>query len=201
MGPDGKAKTLGFDDDGAGGTNARLVLTVERTGPVGVFVSTALPGGMGRYRVGLLRGEFPRRAETGSAGQASASPRPSREGAPEGGARPAAGADRWVTIDRSFDRTIRWDPQSLVRTREGRIRVWKVIDFAEPQELEGVRFESVKLQLEVDCRGRRNRMLSAVQYARGTTVGSHSEKKPSWDDWVPESIGETLGLAVCAARP
>ncbi len=193
VGPDGKATTLGFDDDSGGGTNARLVLTAERTGPVGVFVSSAVPGGLGRYRVGLLTGEFPRRGRTESAGSAgSAGPSTTR---------PAEASDRWVTLDRSFDRTVRWDTQSLMRTREGRLRVWKMIDFAEPQELDGLRFESVKLQLEVDCRGRRNRMLTVVQYSRGTSVGSHSEPKPSWDDWVPESLGEELGLAVCARLP
>jgi hypothetical protein len=76
---DGSLENNQTDDDGGGGTDARVTYTADRDGPVTIRVNTLSAGETGGYTLEL---------ETGGA---APSPSPSDENAPDGGGGPATG--------------------------------------------------------------------------------------------------------------
>lgn len=164
---------LGEDDDGGIGTDSRLTVTVPADGEYWVAVS-AYDEAPGAYALAVR--------EAGSAGA--------------GGAE--ALDDRWVpageteTFERFVDRT-RITPQGT-----GVYRVWVRSLYAQPYTDEyGDTYDNVLSRMDYDCTRRRWRAVQIIQYLGSDVVWRSDDDVGDWEEWVPESVGETTGETAC----
>ena len=174
--PDGTTESLGFDDDGAGDTNSRLVFRAKRNGPAGVVVSSSTPGELGAYAVVVARGEVPLK---GPAEQKQS---------------------RWERVARADDRELSLDRTSLQRLDGGRVRCWQRTDYTEWQHnRDGEQYNSNVALVEHDCTRKRSRFLRVHYYSDKAVIDSYeADGEAEWNPWVPESVGEGMGSAACA---
>jgi serine protease Do len=168
---------VGEDDDGGLGTNARLSVTAPEDGEYWIAVSSydEEPGG---YELAVRESD----ARAGGG----------REGDDE------ELDDRWVPageaegFERFVDRT-RVAPQGT-----GVYRVWVRSIYAEPYTDEyGDTYDNVLARMDYDCARRRWRAVQLIQYLGGELVWTSDEETGAWEDWVPESVGETTGETAC----
>lgn len=180
---------LGEDDDGGLGTDARLTVTVPVDGEYWIAVS-AYDEEPGAYDLAVR--------EAGGGGGSG--------GGTSGGASSGAGSagdaealdERWVpageteTFDRFVDRT-RITPQDA-----GVYRVWIRSIYREPYTDEyGDTYDNVLARMDYDCTRRRWRGVQIIQYLGNDVVWTSNGQPDDWDEWVPESVGETTGETVC----
>ncbi|HEX6037011.1 surface-adhesin E family protein [Longimicrobium sp.] len=167
---------LGEDDDGGLGTDSRLTVTAPADGEYWIAVS-AYDEEPGAYELAV------RDAGAGAGG--STGDRAELD-------------DRWIaageteTFERFVDRT-RITPQG-----NGVYRVWVRSIYADPYTDEyGDTYDNVLSRMDYDCTRRRWRAVQVIQYL-GTDVVWRSDDEPGdWDEWVPESVGETTGETAC----
>jgi len=167
---------LGEDDDGGVGTNSRLTVTAPADGEYWIAVS-AYDEDPGEYELAL------REAEDGPAADAG----------------PAAElGDRWVPAGdaSSFERYL--DRTRVTSLGRGIYRVWVRSVYAEPYTDDyGDTYDNVLSQMDYDCTRRRWRAVQVIQYLGQNLVWRSDTEPGVWEDWVPDSVGETTGETVC----
>jgi S1-C subfamily serine protease len=168
---------LGEDDDGGIGTNSRLSVTAPADGEYWIAVSAydEEPGG---YELSVRESE----ASSG-----------------EGGV--AAGIeleDRWVPAGDADDFERFVDATRITPQGRGVYRVWARSVYAEPYTDDyGDTYDTVVSLMDYDCTGRRWRSVQIIQYMGDRVVWTSPTEPGEWENWVPESVGETTGETAC----
>lgn len=78
-------------------------------------------------------------------------------------------------------------------------RLWFLADYKFPQNMDGLKFRSVKYLYEIDCANEYTRLVSSVAYAGGAGMDNVVANYNYHDDWqsIPDSqAGNVLG-GVC----
>ncbi|MCP3140757.1 S1C family serine protease [Pyxidicoccus xibeiensis] len=173
VGSDGEPESIGHDDDGAGGTDPRLVIRLKRTGIFGLMVSSVRAGEVGAYRIGIFKGDvsLPKNDE-------------SKE------------QSRWVAVARGAGFTVLLDKTTIRKLSSARRQAWEWTVYTGWQSGVGGRYNSVKALNEYDCPGRATRYVSIAHYADDEVVNSNAYAN-KWLPWTPGSVGEMAGEAVC----
>lgn len=162
---------LGFDDDGGVGTNARLTVTLPRTGVFTVMASSYESGETGAYEIRVAADA----------------------------AVPAGEPSRWAYVGSSGASDVFVDRES-VRPQSGALhRAWIRRSYLRPYtDHLGYTYDREVAQYEYDCSMRRSRLVSLSQYLGERHVFSLPEDRGrTWVRWTPDSIGEGTGLTVC----
>ena len=177
-----EVKLVGQDDDSGGGTNSRLVITIPQDGQYLIGVSSAEPEELGRYTISLTAG--------GS--RQAATPTPS----------PSAGesTERWIRAGTAPTFTDDIDQTRIVPQGGGVYRAWIRRTYNSPQTIsDGLRYDVRIEQKDYNCLRRQTRIISTHVYLGSEVVYTDpSSSAPGpWRDWVPDSVGETIGNTVC----
>ena len=113
-------------------------------------------------------------------------------------ATPAVAADWvWVDIDNDNNTTF-GDADSRTDNR-----AWFETRFAKPRKYgDGKFFNTIKGLAEMDCRGKRRRILVATMYSKsGNPIGSETPSYAEWHYVVPGTVGEGTYKFVCNRYP
>ena len=114
-------------------------------------------------------------------------------------ATPAVAAD-WVLVGKDINEafTIFGDADS--RTDD---RAWFETRFAEPQKIvDGKFFNTTKTLREMDCSGKRFRMLTVTAYSKsGNFIGSETPSYAEWSYVIPGTSGELMYKFICNHDP
>lgn len=110
-------------------------------------------------------------------------------------ATPAVAAD-WVLVDSNTatfgDADSRTDNSAWFETR-----------FAKPQKIgNGKFFNTVRALQEMDCSGKRRRILTITWYSKsGNSIGSNTRSYAEWHYVIPGTLGERMYEFVCNRYP
>lgn len=113
-------------------------------------------------------------------------------------ATPAVAAD-WVLVDIDNDNNTTFgDADSRTDNR-----AWFETRFAKPQKIgDGKFFNTTKTLREMDCSGKRFRMLTVTAYSKsGNPIGSDTRSYAEWDYVIPGTVGESMYKFVCNRYP
>ena len=113
-------------------------------------------------------------------------------------ATPAVAAD-WVLVDIANDNNTTFgDADSRTDNR-----AWFEHRYAKPQKIgDGKFFNTTKTLREMDCSGKRFRMLTVTAYSKsGNPIGSDTRSYAEWDYVIPGTVGESMYKFVCNRYP
>ena len=113
-------------------------------------------------------------------------------------ATPAVAAD-WVLVDIDNDNNTTFgDADSRTDNR-----AWFEHRYAKPQKIgDGKFFNTTKTLREMDCSGKRFRMLTVTAYSKsGNPIGSDTRSYAEWDYVIPGTLGESMYKFVCNRYP
>lgn len=113
-------------------------------------------------------------------------------------ATPAVAAD-WVLVDIDNDNNTTFgDADSRTDNRS-----WFEHRYAKPQKIgDGKFFNTTKTLREMDCSGKRFRMLTVTAYSKsGNPIGSDTRSYAEWDYVIPGTVGESMYKFVCNRYP
>lgn len=112
-------------------------------------------------------------------------------------ATPAVAAD-WVRVDINNDNTTFGDADSRTDNR-----AWFEHRYAKPQKIgDGKFFNTTKTLREMDCSGKRHRLLTVTAYSKsGNSIGSDTRSYAEWDYVIPGTVGENMYKFVCNRYP
>ncbi|MGN7012427.1 surface-adhesin E family protein [Neisseria sp. P0001.S009] len=113
-------------------------------------------------------------------------------------ATPAVAAD-WVLVDIDNDNNTTFgDADSRTDNR-----AWFEHRYAKPQKIgDGKFFNTTKTLREMDCSGKRFRMLTVTAYSKsGNPIGSDTRSYTEWDYVIPGTVGESMYKFVCNRYP
>ena len=113
-------------------------------------------------------------------------------------ATPAVAAD-WVLVDIDNDNNTTFgDADSRTDNR-----AWFEHRYAKPQKIgDGKFFNTTKTLREMDCSGKRFRMLTVTAYSKsGNSIGSETPSYAEWDYVIPGTLGESMYKFVCNHDP
>lgn len=114
-------------------------------------------------------------------------------------AMPAVAAD-WVLVDIDNDKVMFGDADS--RTDD---RAWFETMYAKPQKIsDGKFYNTMKTLREMDCSGKRNRILTVTAYSKsGNSISSYtpSYADAEWRYVIPGTLGEAQYKFVCNRYP
>ena len=113
-------------------------------------------------------------------------------------ATPAVAAD-WVLVDIDNDNNTTFgDADSRTDNR-----AWFEHRYAKPQKIgDGKFFNTTKTLREMDCSGKRFRMLTVTAYSKsGNPIGSDTRSYTEWDYVIPGTVGESMYKFVCNHDP
>ncbi|HFC6353502.1 MULTISPECIES: surface-adhesin E family protein [Neisseria] len=113
-------------------------------------------------------------------------------------ATPAVAADWvWLGID-SDNNTTFGDADSRTDNR-----AWFETRFAKPQKIgNGKFFNTVRALQEMDCSGKRRRILTITWYSKsGNPIGSNTRSYAEWNYVIPGTLGERMYEFVCNRYP
>lgn len=112
-------------------------------------------------------------------------------------ATPAVAAD-WVRVDINNDNTTFGDADSRTDNR-----AWFEHRYAKPQKIgDGKFFNTTKTLREMDCSGKRHRILTVTAYSKsGNSIGSDTRSYAEWDYVIPGTVGENMYKFVCNRYP
>lgn len=109
-------------------------------------------------------------------------------------------AEDWVLLGiNSNNTTIFGDADS--RTDNS---AWFETRYAKPKKMisNGKFYNIVKILGEVDCRGKRSRLVTAMAYSKsGKFIGSDTPSYAKWDYVIPGTVGESMYKFVCNRYP
>ena len=111
---------------------------------------------------------------------------------------PAVAAD-WVLVDIDNDNNTTFgDADSRTDNR-----AWFEHRYAKPQKIgDGKFFNTTKTLREMDCSGKRFRMLTVTAYSKsGNPIGSDTRSYAEWDYVIPGTVGESMYKFVCNRYP
>lgn len=107
---------------------------------------------------------------------------------------PAHAADWWYVTESSAGTVLFVDVESLQRNGD-LVTYWRQGINKDP--IKGVK--SYKLRSSEACSGKKTKVLSYVDYDEaGTVVESNTLRTPTFDDIVPDTVGESIAEFVCA---
>lgn len=168
---------LGEDDDGGIGTNSRLSITAPADGEYWIAVS-AYDEEPGDYELAV------RDAEGGSSSGAGESSVELDE--------------RWVPAGDADDFERFLDRSRITPQGQGVYRVWVRSVYSSPYTDDyGDTYDNVMSLMDYDCTRRRWRSVQIIQYLGERVVWTSDSEAGEWEDWVPESVGETTGETAC----
>lgn len=79
-----------------------------------------------------------------------------------------------------------------IRVDGNKRKVWQLMNFSTPQNLNGVEFSSIRIRGEFDCKEDKSRVLAVTsfpkQFAGGIPIQT-SEEANNWKDLAPSSTG------------
>lgn len=113
-------------------------------------------------------------------------------------ATPAVAAD-WVLVSIDSDNNTTFgDADSRTDNR-----AWFEIWYAKPQKIgDGKFYNTVKMLVEMDCRGKRLRNLTATVYSKsGKPIDSATRSYAEWNYVIPGTVGENEYKFVCNGYP
>ncbi len=113
-------------------------------------------------------------------------------------ATPAVAAD-WVWVDNDSNNNVTFgDADSRTDNR-----AWFEHRYAKPQKIgDGKFFNTTKTLREMDCSGKRFRMLTVTAYSKsGNPIGSDTRSYAEWDYVIPGTVGESMYKFVCNRYP
>ena len=112
-------------------------------------------------------------------------------------AMPAVAAD-WVLVDINNDNTTFGDADSRTDNR-----AWFEHRYAKPQKIgDGKFFNTTKTLREMDCSGKRHRLLTVTAYSKsGNSIGSYTPSYAEWRYVIPGTVGESMYEFVCNRYP
>lgn len=113
-------------------------------------------------------------------------------------ATPAVAAD-WVWLDIDSDNNTTFgDADSRTDNR-----AWFETRFAKPQKIgNGKFFNTVRALQEMDCSGKRRRILTITWYSKsGNPIGSNTRSYAEWNYVIPGTLGERMYEFVCNRYP
>ena len=113
-------------------------------------------------------------------------------------ATPAVAAD-WVLVDIDNDNNTTFgDADSRTDNR-----AWFEHRYAKPQKIgDGKFFNTTKTLREMDCSGKRFRMLTVTAYSKsGNPIGSDTRSYAEWSYVIPGTGGESVYKFVCNRYP
>lgn len=115
-----------------------------------------------------------------------------------GVATPAVAVD-WVRLDNDSDNNVTFGDAD---SRTGN-RAWFEHRYAKPQKIgDGKFFNTTKTLREMDCSGKRFRMLTVTAYSKsGNPIGSDTRSYAEWDYVIPGTVGERMYEFVCNRYP
>ena len=109
-------------------------------------------------------------------------------------------AEDWVlvSINSNWDYIIFGDADSRTDNR-----AWFETRFAEPQKIvDGKFINTTKTLREMDCSGKRFRMLTVTAYSKsGNFIGSETPSYAEWSYVIPGTAGESAYKFVCNRYP
>ena len=109
-------------------------------------------------------------------------------------------AEDWVlvSINSNWDYIIFGDADSRTNNR-----AWFETRFAEPQKIvDGKFFNTTKTLREMDCSGKRFRMLTVTAYSKsGNFIGSETPSYAEWSYVIPGTGGENMYKFICNHDP
>ncbi|CWN81084.1 hypothetical protein E4K39_04790 [Neisseria meningitidis] len=113
-------------------------------------------------------------------------------------ATPAVAAD-WVQVGIDSDNNTTFgDADSRTDNR-----AWFETRFAKPQKIgNGKFFNTVRALQEMDCSGKRRRILTITWYSKsGNPIGSNTRSYAEWNYVIPGTLGERMYEFVCNRYP
>lgn len=112
-------------------------------------------------------------------------------------AMPAVAAD-WVWLGTRNDNAMFGDADSRTDNR-----AWFEARFAKPQMIgDGKFFNTTKSLDEIDCSGKRRRILTITAYSKsGNPIGSETPSYAEWRYIIPGTVGESMYEFVCNHYP
>lgn len=113
-------------------------------------------------------------------------------------ATPAVAAD-WVQVGIDSDNNTTFgDADSRTDNR-----AWFETRFAKPQKIgNGKFFNTVRALQEMDCSGKRRRILTITWYSKsGNSIGSNTRSYAEWHYVIPGTLGERMYEFVCNRYP
>ena len=112
----------------------------------------------------------------------------------------AQGAMRWLSLDSGVP-TIDLDSTTITKGTSGFPRIWLRFDFKTPHGPAGKQYVSMKWRVDVNCAKRQTNMVELVQYnENGDVVTDDKQLFPSWEEVVPETVGETAVNGFCKSK-
>ena len=107
-------------------------------------------------------------------------------------------AEDWVRVDINNDNTTFGDADSRTDNR-----AWFEHRYAKPQKIgDGKFFNTTKTLREMDCSGKRHRLLTVTAYSKsGNSIGSDTRSYAEWDYVIPGTVGENMYKFVCNRYP
>ena len=119
-------------------------------------------------------------------------------------ATPAVAAD-WVLLgnDSNNTDTIFGDAEFGDADSRTDNRAWFQFRYAKPQKHDNGKFyNTAKALLEMDCSGKRHRLLTATAYSKsGNPIGSDTPSYAKWNYVIPGTLGEAQYEFVCNRYP
>ena len=110
----------------------------------------------------------------------------------------------WTRITKSdgFGVTVYADYDTIQRSGN-KLKIWTLDDYKAIQEIDGVKYLSIKTQEEFNCEGGQTRSIQHVAYngnmENGQVVNSY-DRTDKWRSVKPGSIGEIKSKAVCGKK-
>ena len=109
-------------------------------------------------------------------------------------------AEDWVWLGINNDNTYTIFGDADSRTDN---RAWFEHRYAKPQKIgDGKFFNTIRALEEMDCSGKRRRMLTGTLYSKsGNPIGSDTRSYAEWDYVIPGTVGESMYKFVCNRYP
>lgn len=163
------------DDDGSGGSDAELDVTLPATGKYLIVVTSYAGGETGDYTLSV-------KASDGTARSAD---------------------DRWTFYGRTSgagEAQLSYLEASIRQYSEGVFEVWTrwVYSGMQPASPGGDPYDNEKRLMRVSCEDQRLGMVSFVEYSGEAAVNEHTNRTVEMTPAVPGSVGESLVQRICA---
>lgn len=163
------------DDDGSGGSDAELDVTLPATGRYLIVVTSYAGGETGDYVISVKASDGSARSDDGS----------------------------WTLYGRTSGdgaAQLSYLESSIRRYSEGVFEVWTRWVYAgiQPASPGGDPYDNEKRLMRVSCDDQRLGMVSFVEYSGEAVVNEHTNKTVDMKPAVPGSVGESLMQQVCS---
>lgn len=172
-----ESEWLEEDDDGAGETDAALIITLPVTGTYLVVATSYGEGESGSYTLTVTK-------ETEARGQSSGA--------------------QWVSYGGSFkDETREYNPGSVRPYITGELEVWIRTSYRTArQDTDGPEYDRILLLVRINCSRRQVGVVSMASYKEERLVDSsdYSQSYVEMSAIIPDSMGDGLARRICSEQ-